>query len=75
MSGTKVYALMQASWSKGYAGDFHDFDVYGIYSSKETAEEVMKALKREDRKYDGITENYIFDVAWVVERIIDNNFP
>lgn len=73
MKGTKLYVLILAS--KGENGDFSDFDVYGLYSSEELAKEVMNSLKREDGRYNGISERYVYEWACITERIIDNNFP
>ena len=69
----KVYVLVMSNINKN--GTIDDFDVFGIYSTYEKAENAMNWRRRDDGLYDGCSECYVYKYCYIVERIIDFNLP
>ena len=52
-----------------------DYDTYGLYSSKEKAEEAMNWRRRKDGLYVGCRPDLLYNKCAIDTRIIDYNLP
>jgi len=51
------------------------YDVFGLYSSMEKAEEAKEWRKREDGRYQGVRYDLVYENCIIVKRIVDWNLP
>lgn len=69
---TMVYVLFMDNYKDGVVTSW---DVFGVYSTREKAEEAMKWRKRKDGLYEGCRPDLLYNRCGIDTRIIDYNLP
>jgi len=70
---TMVYVLCMAMRQDD--GTDTDWDVFGIYSTRELAEKAREWRRRDDGLYQGVQPNNVYNKCIIDTRIIDYNLP
>lgn len=68
----EVYMLVMARF---IGNEMVDYDVFGLYSSMEKAEEAKRWRRRGDGLYQGVRPDLVYNWCEVTTRIIDHNLP
>ena len=71
MSGKVVYCLMMEKFEDG---EIKDYDVFGLYSTEEKAEQAKAWMTRDD-EFEGCRPDLRYNRCAVTTRIIDYNLP
>lgn len=70
---TKVYVLCMEMRQDD--GTYTDWDVFGIYSTRELAEKAREWRRRDDGLYQGVQPWNVYNKCCIDTRIIDYNLP
>jgi len=68
----KVYVLMMELFIDN---EIIDYDVFGLYSSREKAEEAKEWRKRDNGFYEGCRPDLLYNRCCIFTRILDYNLP
>lgn len=72
MEGKTVWILCLATDDGN--GSFSDWDVFGVYSTKEKAEQAKKWIRLDNGLYKGVS-GHTYTMCGITTRIIDYNLP
>lgn len=68
----EVYCLMMEKFEDG---EIKDYDVFGLYSTRDLAEQAKECCKLDDGLYEGCRPDLLYNRCAIITRVIDYNLP